>query len=63
MKHIAETRHPGSRNLGVVGMHFKEYCSSLWEREQEPGRTWSTCKNRYKPVIFVGLDCNWQLAV
>lgn len=24
-------------------MHFKEYSCSLWE--QEPGRTWSTCKN------------------
>ena len=28
-KHTAETRHPGSRNVGGVGMRFKEYHCSL----------------------------------
>ena len=63
-KHIAETRRPGSRNLRGVGMLFKEYCCSLWERE--PERTWSTCKNleeEYEHGMFIRSDCNQQLAV
>lgn len=63
-KQIVEIRQPDSRNLGGVGLHFKEYCCSLWE--QEPGRTWSICKNvqkEYEHGMFIRSGFNRQLAV
>lgn len=64
MKPVAKASYPGSRNLGGLGIHFKEYCYSLCE--QEPRRTWSTgkiLKEESEHMMLITCDCKQRLVV